>query len=67
MLLQSTQVHIKKGRQSIKQDEDVPYIDFIKSCASSVTLEKFENTGHYITLEKPKIINNMITKWIKSI
>ena len=30
-------------------------------------IEKFENTGHYITLEKPKIINNMITKWIKSI
>ena len=67
LLLQSTQVHIKNGRQTIKQDEVIPYIDFIKSCASAVTIEKFENTGHYITLEKPQIINNIITKWIKSI
>lgn len=67
LLLQSTQVHIKNGRQTIKQDEVIPYIDFIKSCASAVTIEKFENTGHYITLEKPKIINIMITEWIKGI
>jgi pimeloyl-ACP methyl ester carboxylesterase len=45
----------------------VPYIDFIKSYASTVTIKKFENTGHYITLEKPEIINDMIAKWIKSI
>ena len=67
LLLQSTQVHFKNGRQTIKQDEVVPYIDFIKSCASAVTIKKFENTGHYITLEKPEIMNDMITKWIKSI
>ena len=67
LLLQSTQVHFKNGRQTIKQDEVVPYINFIKSFTSSVVIEKFNNTGHYITLEKPKIVNDLITKWLEGI
>ena len=51
----------------IFQDEKINYIEFIRSLSSSVKVKIFKNTGHYISIEKPKLVNDTIFEWIKEI
>jgi pimeloyl-ACP methyl ester carboxylesterase len=30
-------------------------------------LKIFEETGHYITIEEPEIVNKQITEWLESL
>ena len=66
LILHSTKIDNEK-RRSIKKDEKIPYIDFVKSHNDKNTIKLFEETGHYITIEKPKIVNEIIQKWLKDL
>ena len=67
LILHSTKLDMKTGRSPIKGDELVPYIDFIKSFKLDIKVERFEETGHYISIEKPDITNDLIDKWLAGI
>jgi len=45
----------------------VPYINFIKFWTDQITINKFENTGHYITIEEPDIVNEQIIEWLEKL
>ena len=51
----------------IKQNDVIPYIEFICSLSNKVKVEKFEDTGHYITIEQPEKTNKLIIKWLNDI
>jgi len=67
LILHSTKLDMETGRRPIKEDESVPYIDFIKSFNLEIKVEKFKATGHYISVEKPDMTNNIIEKWLAHI
>jgi non-heme chloroperoxidase len=67
LILHSTNLNSKTGRVPIKKNEAIPYIDFICSLSKKVNVEKFENTGHYITIEEPDKTNKIILKWLDDI
>ena len=54
-------------RRSVKKDEKIPYIDFVKSHNDKNTIKLFEETGHYITIEKPKVVNEIIQNWLNNL
>ena len=64
LILHSTKLDMKTGRSPIKEDEPIPYIDFIKSFNLEIKVKKLEATGHYISVEKPDMTNNIIEKWL---
>ena len=55
------------GRSPILKHDQISYIDFIKSYSSNIRIELFEKTGHYITIEKPKIVNKIISEFISEL
>jgi pimeloyl-ACP methyl ester carboxylesterase len=55
------------GRSPILKQDQISYIDFIKSYSSNIRIELFEKTGHYITIEKPKIVNKIISEFINEL
>ena len=63
-ILQSTKLDTKIGRSPIRKNEIISYIDFIKKHSSKVRIELFEETGHYITIEKPETVNKIMLEWI---
>ncbi len=67
LMLQSTKLDEKRNRSTIKNDEKIKYIEFISSFSSKVETKIFRNTGHYISIEKPKLMNKIIFEWIKKI
>ena len=67
LILHSTKLDVKRNRTPIKKDEKINYIEFIRSLSSSVKVKIFKNTGHYISIEKPKLVNDTIFEWIKEI
>jgi pimeloyl-ACP methyl ester carboxylesterase len=64
LILHSTKLDKKMGRSPILQKDQIPYIDFIKSYNFKIRIELFEKTGHYITIEKPEIVNDIMSEWI---
>jgi len=67
LILHSTKLDIKIRRAPIKQNDVIPYIEFICSLSNKVKVEKFEDTGHYITIEQPEKTNKLIIKWLNDI
>ena len=67
LILHSTKLDEKRNRTPIKNNEKISYIDFIKSLSSNVDVKIFKNTGHYISIEKPKLVNKTLFEWIKKI
>ena len=55
LILHSTNIE-NKTRKTIKKNEKIPYIDFITLYNDENTIELFEETGHYIMIEKPKVV-----------
>ena len=51
-------------RSPILKKDQISYIDFIKSYNLKIRIELFEGTGHYITIEKPEIVNDIMSEWI---
>jgi pimeloyl-ACP methyl ester carboxylesterase len=64
LILHSTKLDTKIGRSPIRKNEVIPYINFIKKHISKVRIELFEETGHYITIEKPETVNKIMSEWI---
>ena len=52
---------------SIKNSDDIPYINFVKFWTENTRLKIFEETGHYITIEEPEIVNKQITEWLENL
>jgi pimeloyl-ACP methyl ester carboxylesterase len=67
LLLHSTKIDKQNGRVPIKNLDDIPYINFIKLWTENTRLKIFEETGHYITIEEPEIVNKQITEWLESL
>ena len=67
LILHSTKLDEKRNRTPIKNNEKINYIQFVKSLTSNVDVKVFKNTGHYISIEKPKLVNKTIFEWIKKI
>ena len=64
LVLQSTKMDEIKGRTCIKKNEINAYVEFVKNCSKKVKVNLFENTGHYITIEKPQVVNQIIKDWL---
>ena len=64
LILHSTKLDKKMERSPILQKDQISYIDFIKSYNFKIRIELFEGTGHYITIEKPEIVNDIMSGWI---
>ena len=64
LILHSTKLDKKMERSPILQKDQISYIDFIKSYNFKIRIELFEGTGHYITIEKPEIVNDIMSEWI---
>ena len=67
LLLHSTKIDRENGRIMINNNDDVPYINFIKFLTDKITINKFEQTGHYITIEEPDIVNEQIIEWLEKL
>ena len=67
LLLHSTKIDKQNGRVPVKNSDDIPYINFIKLWSENTRLKIFEETGHYITIEEPEIVNKQITEWLESL
>jgi len=64
LILHSTKLDKKMERSPILKKDQISYIDFIKSYNLKIRIELFEGTGHYITIEKPEIVNDIMSEWI---
>lgn len=67
LLLHSTKIDKQNGRVPIKNSDDIPYINFVKLWTENTRLKIFEETGHYITIEEPEIVNKQITEWLENL
>ena len=67
LLLHSTKIDKQNGRVPIKNSDDIPYINFAKLWTENTRLKIFEETGHYITIEQPEIVNKQITEWLENL
>ena len=65
--MQSTKIDKENGRITINNYDDVPYINFIKFWTNKITINKFEQTGHYITIEESDIVNEQIIEWLEKL
>ena len=65
LLIHSTKIDKENGRITINNSDDVPYINFIKLWTDKIKIKKFEQTGHYITIEEPDIVNEQIIEWLE--
>ena len=66
-ILKQKKLDEKRNRTPIKNNEKINYIQFVKSLTSNVDVKVFKNTGHYISIEKPKLMNKIILEWIKKL
>ena len=64
LVLQSTKIDEIKSRTCIKKNEPNSYVQFVENCSEKVKVNLFENTGHYITIEKPQVVNQIIKDWL---
>ena len=60
LVFQSTKIDKIKGKTCIKKNEASSCVEFVKNCSEKVKVNFFEDRGHYITLEKPKVVNKII-------
>ena len=67
LILHSTKLDKKRNRKPIQNNEKIDYVEFVKSLSSKVEVKVFKNTGHYISIEKPKLVNKTISEWFKKI
>tara|TARA_Y100001970_G_C14058512_1_gene762883 strand:- start:126 stop:926 length:801 start_codon:yes stop_codon:yes gene_type:complete len=67
LVMQSTKLDKKGKRRPIKKDKNIFYIEYIQSLCDNVETKVFNNTGHYIPLEKPDLVNSAIFQWINKI
>ena len=67
LILHSTKLDNKRIRSPIKNNEKIDYVEFIKSLTLTLESKTFKNTGHYISLEEPELLNKTIFKWMKKL
>ena len=67
LILHSTKLDNKRIRSPIKNNEKIDYVEFIKSLTLKLNKKTFKNTGHYISLEEPELLNKTIFKWMKKL
>ena len=48
----------------INKDDDIYYVNFINNFNKNNDIVLLENTGHYITIERPQWINETILSWL---
>ena len=65
--MHSTKLDKNRNRKPIQNNEKIDYVEFVKSLSSKVEVKVFKNTGHYISIEKPKLVNKTISEWFKKI
>ena len=64
LVIQSTKIDTENKRKTIKKSDDISYVNFIKKFSTNNEVFLLENTGHYISIEKPQIINKIILDWL---
>ena len=60
LVIQSTKIDSKNTRCMINKDDDIYYINFINNFNKDNDIVLLDNTGHYITIERPQWINETI-------
>ena len=50
--------------EKINKDDDIYYVNFINNFNENNDITLLENTGHYVTIEKPQRINETILSWL---
>jgi len=64
LVIQSTKIDSKNARCMINKDDDIYYVNFINNFNKNNDIVLLENTGHYVTIEKPQWINETILSWL---
>ena len=64
LVIQSTKIDTENKRKTIKKIDDISYVNFIKKFSTNNEVFLLENTGHYISIEKPQIVNKIILDWL---
>ncbi len=64
LVIQSTRIDNKNARCMINKDDDIYYVNFINNFNKDNDIVLLENTGHYITIERPQWINETILSWL---
>ena len=64
LVIQSTRIDTKNARCMINKDDDIYYVNFINNFNKDNDIILLENTGHYITIERPQFINQTILSWL---
>ena len=64
LVIQSTRIDSKNARCMINKDDEIYYVNFINNFNKDNDIVLLENTGHYITIERPEWINETILSWL---
>ena len=64
LVIQSTRIDTKNARCMINKDDDIYYVNYINNFNKDNDIILLENTGHYITIERPEWINETILSWL---
>ncbi len=64
LVIQSTRFDSKNARCMINKDDKIYYVNFINNFNKDNNIVLLENTGHYITIERPEWINEIILSWL---
>ena len=60
----NTKINSKKAQCMINKNDDIYYVNFINNFNKNNDIVLLENTGHYITIERPEWINETILSWL---
>jgi len=61
-VLQSTSLDSARNRRQLKQGESSDYLELMRTKVRRASIEVLENTGHFIQLEQPERVSDVIIK-----
>ena len=64
MLYKVLELILKTHDVRYNKDDEIYYVNFINNFNKDNDIVLLENTGHYITIERPQWINETILSWL---
>jgi len=61
-VLQSTSLDSARNRRQLKQGESSDYLELLRTKVRRASIEVLENTGHFIQLEQPERVSDVVVK-----
>jgi pimeloyl-ACP methyl ester carboxylesterase len=67
MAVQATYSNEKRERTSMRSGQSTPYLEMLRACIPSVSVEIIENTGHFPQLDESARTNALIDEFLKTL